>query len=261
MVFTQPTIIKTNVFNEIGESDMNSDRLENGKLSLEHVDHLIDIKNNPAVKATILAVMKSIPIIGELVDSSTDALLTAFQKKKRQELIDVILSNNEYITYDKVNDVEFIMNFAKTLEAVNKLSRNDKVKYFGNLLRNSYLCINKVKNDEFENNMQILMGLSYSDIVILESLKSNYVKIPNYSGNQREEFRLALEQTINGIVNEIQKSKEWVIATLDKLSGIGVCTKSIYQSFVWGTTITDVHYVVSPLYENLRKFILNNSEK
>lgn len=38
-----------------------------------------------------------------------------------------------------VNDVEFIINFARAKEAVQRLATTDKVEYFGNLIRNGYL--------------------------------------------------------------------------------------------------------------------------
>ena len=110
---------------------------------MQNAEAAIDVKNNPVVKSTILSVLNSIPIIGELIDSSIDSYLSSFQEAKRQELIALILSDVT-ITSDMVNDIEFIFNFAKTLEAVNRLSSNDKVKYFANLLKNGYFISNKI---------------------------------------------------------------------------------------------------------------------
>ena len=121
---------------------------------LTNVEKLVAIKNNPAAK-TIISVIKTIPVIGELLDSSTDTLLTKFQEKKRNELLEYILKDTN-ITYEQVNDVEFILNFAKTLEAVNKLASNEKVKFFATLLKNSYLVDGKVTCDDFDENIDIL---------------------------------------------------------------------------------------------------------
>jgi hypothetical protein len=232
------------------------DNITEIKTSIENIENAIEIKNNPLVKATILSLLKLIPILGELIDGTTDALLLEFQKRKREELLKVILSKNEYITYERVNDVEFIMNFAKTVEAVNRLSDNSKVKYFGNLLRNSYFSRNKIKNDDFEENLYFLNNMISSDLEILESLRLNYKKLPLDVSNAGKEFELALEETITGIVEDLKLTRDSVISTLDKLSGMGLCTKTIYYSFTYGTCSADVHYGVSPLYEKLRKFIL-----
>ena len=115
----------------------NCEKIENIKQSLNNSEELADIKNNTVVKATILSIVKAVPFLGELIDSSMDICLTNFQENKRNELIQLILSDAK-ITSDMVNDVEFILNFAKTLEAVNRLSSNDKIRYFANLIKNGY---------------------------------------------------------------------------------------------------------------------------
>jgi len=137
---------------------------ENTKLTLSNYDEIQNIKDNPVVKATILSILNSVPIIGELIDNSIDAILTKFQQQKRSELLSIILKTDTVITAEMVNDVEFIINFAKTLEAVNRLATNDKVKYFANLLKNSYFKEEKTNNDEFEEYLHVLSDLSYREI-------------------------------------------------------------------------------------------------
>lgn len=66
-----------------------------------------------------------------------------------------------------VNDVEFIINYNKTLEVVRRLDTNDKVKFFGNLIRNGYLSENKIENSEFEEYLHIINTMSYREIVCL----------------------------------------------------------------------------------------------
>lgn len=146
-----------------------SEELEIAKLNLYNAEQVKSVKNNPVVKATILSVLKAVPIIGELIDGTIDVLLTDFQNEKRKKLIDIILSDIT-ITSEMVNDVEFIMNFAKTLEALNRLAKNDKVKYFANLLKNSYFCGDKIDNNEFEEFFEVINNLSYRQIQVLTIL-------------------------------------------------------------------------------------------
>lgn len=122
---------------------------------------------------TISSLLGLIPVIGEFVDSEVDKKFTEFQIEKREKLIDVILSDSQKITKDMVQDVEFIINFSKTLEAVNKLATNDKIKYFGNLIRNSYLGDQKIENDVFEEYLNILNEISFREITYLLFLKDN----------------------------------------------------------------------------------------
>ncbi|MGL4483361.1 MAG: hypothetical protein ACRCUS_00270 [Anaerovoracaceae bacterium] len=163
---------------------MINEKITDIKITIKNTNDFVCIKNNPVVKATILSAMKKVPIIGELIDGTIDDILTQFQQKKRNELLDVILVNGKNITSEMVNDVEFIMNFAKTIEAVNRLSNNDKIKYFGNLLRNTYLREDKIQNDVFQEYLDLIDRLSYREIRYLiflyeyenQSKKINKVK-------------------------------------------------------------------------------------
>ena len=71
-----------------------------------------------------------------------------------------------------VNDVEFIMSFAKTQNAVNKALNGDKVKFYGNLLINGYLNGNdKISTDEFEEYIELINTLSYRELEYLSFFK------------------------------------------------------------------------------------------
>lgn len=105
------------------------DKIDDIKNDLKNVNELRDIKGNPIVQSVLLSSLKSIPVIGDMIDSTTEVLLNEFQEKKEQELIDIIFSDTNNITTEMVNDVEFIVNFNKTLEAVRRLATNDKVKF------------------------------------------------------------------------------------------------------------------------------------
>ena len=87
-----------------------NEKLEMAKNSLYNANEIKDIKENPVVESVLLAPIKAIPVLGDLIDSSTNKLLNDFQQKKEQELLDVILQDDHSITSEMVNDVEFIIN-------------------------------------------------------------------------------------------------------------------------------------------------------
>ena len=73
-----------------------------------------------------------------------------------------------------VNDVEFIMGFAKTKNAVDKLSNGDKVKFYGNLLVNGYLNDkDKISVDEFDEYLELINSLSYRELEYLSFFKEH----------------------------------------------------------------------------------------
>lgn len=148
-----------------------NEQLDIIKTSLHNANEVVDIKSNPVVDSFLMPTIRAIPIIGNMIDSSMDKIFEEFQNKKEQELIEVILKDSHSITSEMVNDVEFIVNFARTKEAVRRLTTNDKVKYFGNLIRNGYLSGEHIDSNEFEEYLTILNTMSYREIQYLIAYK------------------------------------------------------------------------------------------
>ncbi|MDO4556429.1 MAG: hypothetical protein Q4B70_15015 [Lachnospiraceae bacterium] len=155
------------------ENDMVHEELENMKASLKNINDMADIKSNPVVGSLFIAPIKAIPGFGDLIDSSVDKLLDTFQKKKEQELVDIILKNDTVITTEMVSDVEFIINYARVVETVRRLATNDKVRFFGNLIRNGYLSGDHIENSVFEEYLDILNTMSYREIRYLAVFKKH----------------------------------------------------------------------------------------
>lgn len=140
-----------------------NEEFEVAKAELQSVEEVADIIKNPIVKNMFLAVQK-IPKVGELVSASAEYLLGNFQNKKEQNLNEIIIRDNHTITSNMANDIEFIVNYSRTLDAVRRLATNDKVQFFGNLIRNGYLSGEHIENDEFEEYLEVLVTLSYRQL-------------------------------------------------------------------------------------------------
>lgn len=144
--------------------------MEKAKKEVNSVDKAKELKNSH-LGVGISALLSLIPGAGPFIDGEINKKINEFQDEKRNKLIDTILCNNNNITSEMVNDIEFIFNFSKTCEVVSKLATNDKVEYFGNLIKNSYLVGAKVENDVFEEYLNILNDMSVREINYLVFLK------------------------------------------------------------------------------------------
>lgn len=149
------------------------------KSSLQSVNGLADIKSNPVVESVLMPIVKAFPVIGDMIDTAINVKIDEFQSKKERKLVEIILKDKYTITSEMVNDVEFIVNYARTKEAVRRLATNDKVKFFGNLIRNGYLSKEHIENNEFEEYLDILVTLSYRE---LECLAEFYQKARSNNG-------------------------------------------------------------------------------
>lgn len=143
-----------------------NEELELVKLELENTNDMMDVKRNPVIES-MLSPIKKIPYIGPLLNTAVEIKMSELQRQKENELIDVIMQNKYAITSEMVNDVEFIINFNRTLEAVRRLAKGDKVKFFGNLVKNGYLAGRNIENSQFEEYLNILNSLSYREIEYL----------------------------------------------------------------------------------------------
>lgn len=165
---------------------MKNEDLEQAKNALQNINEIADIKKNPVAESLVLPFIKSVPVIGDMLDLSMDRVIKDFQQKKQKELINVILKGKNCITSDMVNDIEFIMNMAKTMEAVKKLETDDKVKYFGNLIKNGYLSGQHIDHNEFDEYFDLLNTMSYREIQYLAGYKE-YCK--NHHERKNDEWQ------------------------------------------------------------------------
>lgn len=149
--------------------EYNSEDIDRLKADCYNAQELSDIYENPVVQ-TFFSVLESLPIAipgtVSLVKSTIGKAISDFQRKKQKELLDYIIKSDS-VTSDQVSNIEFIMNLRKTCEAVNRLSTNDKVKYYGNLLRNGYLSDRRIDNNFFDECFEYIDSMSYREILWL----------------------------------------------------------------------------------------------
>lgn len=208
-------------------------------------------KSENQIPATLISgIASAVPFVGGLLSNSINASFTHFQEKKRKQFLDIILSNKENITSDKVNEIEFIINFTKTLEAVNRLSTYDKIQYFANLLKNSYFTENKIINDEYEEYLALLNYLSYREIFILIKFSKTYWKIPKSELDGGYMDKPLFRDFMQNIISEFNITECEVADILMKLQNNSLCKFEFSHGFD-----NDSDCYASLMTEYSRKFI------
>ena len=227
--------------------------IECAKLNLQNADTIMDIKHNPVASAAI-SFIKAIPCIGDLIDDSLEYALTDFQSKKQQQLLEVI-SNTPVgkVTSDMINDVEFIMSFAKINNAVNKLSNGDKVKFYGNLLVNGYLGEgDRMLVDEFEEYLELINSLSYRELKYLSFFKEYSDKYEGRLVHQNwKEFRIEFR-------NKIQNRDAYSV--FKRLQRTGFISEVIETADIEGETLSldnnSIGFEAEPEFSRFNEMIL-----
>lgn len=144
-------------------------KLEKTVKDIINIDKIDNVTKNP-VYSTLMEMLKLIPFLGGLTDEIIKNKISEFKEEKRKKLIECINSDKQLVCSKNVNNVEFIINFAKTVEAVDRLSSNDKIKYFACLIKKTYLMNEKTDNSYYDEFLDVLTGLSYREINLLHEV-------------------------------------------------------------------------------------------
>ncbi len=215
-----------------------NDVLEKAKDELYNINKIQEYKDKPGWQATVFSIIKTFPVLGEWAYKSFENSILDLQKSKREILLNVIFSDSAQVTSDMVKDVEFLMNFMKTLEAVNRLSNNDKVVYFGSLLKNGYLSGNKIDDSFFEECLYALNTLSYRQINILIELylfEKTYIDGNEFDSHGKKQELLPRSKNWNVFIesacNKCNIDTEILIGLLYSISKTGFC-KEITGSYL-----------------------------
>lgn len=226
-----------------------NEELETCKVDLNMKENLEDIYNNPVVQM-LLSVLNVCPGIKDGVDSAVAIALSSFQKKKITKLLELIFRDSK-VTMDDVKDVTVIMEFAKMLDAVKRLSRNGKIKYLANLMRGSICDIRKGEVDEFEERLESLLLLSEREIHLLEILFQCEEK------NMPVKNKLDYVKSWNDFLK--QTKKIFSFNETDACSHIMAITKSGYCLVEWRSGLNNTGTMfayTTPAYHRLRQIIL-----
>lgn len=214
------------------------------KDEINAMSEMEDIWENPIVKF----IVNHIPFISSAVDSAVAKLIENHQKKKLEELFEIILQSND-ITMDDIKDVECIMMIAKTVDVVNHLIKNQKIKYLGKLLKNSIK--DRERNiDEFEELLNKLSNLSIREIDMLFLLSQEEERNSTFDNNGKKSINIekSWASFVEKAKSEFDINESEVISTMLGVMRTGFCVAE------WRTYLNGMASVIiytSPEYYKL----------
>ncbi len=205
---------------------------EKQKQENQKIESTIEIIHKPSI-SSFINLLSNVPFFGDLLISTTDDKLASFQKSKRESFYKYICDSPELITTDKVNDVTLLMEFARTLDVINKLSSNDKVMYIAKLFKACFLEYDNIDVYEYEEYLIRINDLSYRELELLILLRKHGGNNDEFDQEVERIYHMDREMTIS-ILNGIARSgfcKERVGAFLDYAGG-DFTTTSYFERFL-----------------------------
>ena len=179
---------------------MNNKEFDDVKKDLNY----LDAYNNPMVDLVVDILGIACPSLLTMKEI-LDIHVNDFQAKKRDQFMDIILSGNSRITSDKVQDVTFIMELAKTIDVINRLSQNDKVVYIANLFKNEFIKGEKYNVNRYEEYLYRLDYMSIKKIDILIDLykydegniKENHAEWYDFKKVASEKYTISMDEVVS----------------------------------------------------------------
>lgn len=177
--------------------------------------------------------------------------------KNRQLFCDSIMALGFSVTPDQVHDVAFLTEFKNTIEVIDRLATNEKIKFFASLFYNSFSGKDKLDYkdyDEYDELLRTLAQLSKSETCLLIDFwrASRLQKLDkNNPAFQTSWDRFAAICFDKGI------DKERLVAKMTAISRTGLCKEE--TSSIFGNN--GGMFFPTPLLNDLIAKIQNEKEQ
>lgn len=227
------------------EKDINEIVLEYKNTLMLH-----DVWKNPVVQCLYKALNLLPSPADVLVEGSIEFMLTHFQNAKEEELLDRIFSDN-YITMEDLQDVQFILDFAKILAAVRRLSSNKKVVYMANLFK-YYHHGQQKSTDEFEEYLRRIEELSNRELEILAFLYHCEFRVPRIQPTNEIDQKAVYNLFEKEAPSEFNLSLDDILSILVGVTRSGFCS---YWGVNYPGRIKNIYYITEyfrRFYEKIR---------
>lgn len=240
------------VYNRKNEGMLMNDELELAEVSLENANSWIDIWNNPVVQALLIS-LKICPPLATGIECIYTQILDNNQKKKQEELCQIIFSDRS-ITLEDVKNVDFIMGFARAWQVNNWLLANEKVKYIANLFKRTFTgIINENTISEYEEYLHRLDYMSFREIDMLFLLYQCEREFSVGSQKNLTKYDEAWDKFKKETVKKYDLDENMIVSIMSGLTMTGFCQEAHFMRP--GSGIVKNPYYTTEYFERFLKLI------
>lgn len=224
------------------------------KADLETTEMFNDIHNNPVIKnlCSVLGCAFGIFPLADIIPDAVSKLLNDDLKRKQQRVITDLLMSKSITEYD-VEDIGFVTEFAKLLEAVKRTNGNTKIKYMTDIFKGT-VCNGEKEYDSYEEYLQRIYDMSEREIRILLIMNRCEQKEENmnYRNDTREQKlgRIWHEEKIT-VKNELGIDEATLRSILIGLQRTGFCASEYLNYESSGTVV----YILTRYFKDFMEFV------
>lgn len=208
------------------------------------------VLNSPVVSAG-LALASSMVVAAPIV-AGTQEVVERELTNKRSKLIEIIMRPDEHILSEKIQNVDFLIEFSQLIECVTKTRSEDKIVFLGKLFRNAIYLPLTPDYDEYEEFRNRLMELSYREIHILHVL-SNDRSVPDWQreAGESKKDNILWEMFLDEASVKTGLNKELITALVSGISRTGFCKQKVAPD----RGKNKIVYEVTPYFERLKALL------
>lgn len=139
-------------------------------------------------KTAFRVLVNRIPYVGSSLDLVINQTWEKMQAERLRNLFDELAKGTTLLSDELVENVEFVHCFMATCRAVLHTHRHEKIELFGRMLKSTFIEVDSIDLDEFDQYLAILDDLNYREILALRLLDT-------YSGRPRDQMQNDLQWT------------------------------------------------------------------
>ena len=226
------------------------------KRDLEEAKNTNEIWNHPIVQK-IYQIVGSVLGCSSIVDLFSLGLSDALTKdlRKKQEIVIEELIKSNSITEKDIDDLDFLVEFSRLLEAVKRTRGNTKIKCMTDIFKGT-VCNGKKEYDLYEEYLQRIFDMSEREIDILFIM--NYCEEREAENTYKDDTREArLERIWHEekvmIKNQINIDESTLRSIISGMQRTGFCTVE-YIHYAGGDVPI---YLLTKYFKDFVKFIKN----
>lgn len=202
---------------------------------LRSSEEIYEILKNPILR-TASDMGKCVPALAPVVSLSDNVALASVERRiveNRHKLVEMLRKCKPNITLDDINNADFILDYAKLQEAVERLRSNEKIEFLASLFAYYHIDVMDADLEEYDEMLRRINELSMREIKLLKLLDDHLKTCDEFY--RVAEAELALDKDmVNSMLTSLTKTgfcKEKTGAILD-YSGNSFSTTVLFDRFL-----------------------------
>lgn len=197
------------------------------KISVDLSSSLSELVKAYSERPLFQLLVQLIPVYGPFIDVAVREIYIRYSAKKYKIFFDELGKGSIKLNPALIDNHDFLFCYFKTIQAVQKSRRAEKVQYLARALRKSFASETIRDVDEYEEVIAVIDDLSFNELRLMSILAKFEKRHPHTDEDQLKRTFIYWEEFIHSASSELSVPQEMIHPMLIRLQRSGC-----YQEFV-----------------------------